>query len=93
MNKSQNEVSVELTPGQMNDDFQIILIVNNERMGCGRLKGGKIKLYQAEIDDPQLVTDYVTTLIEEAIEGGKRELLLGHWGATRTITWAITDTK
>lgn len=87
MNKSQTE----LTPSAVEVPIKIILIINNQRMGCGRLMDGKIKLYQAEIEDPQLVTDYVTTLIEEAIAAGKRELNLGHWGETRKITWSITS--
>lgn len=87
MNKTQTEV----TPSEVEDPIKIILIINNQRMGCGRLMDGKIKLYQAEIEDPQLVTDYVMTLIEEAIEAGNRELNLGHWGEVRKITWFITS--
>lgn len=70
--------------------FKVILIINGIRFGTGMYSEGQVYRYVAEIEDPQLVTDYVMTLIGESIARDETGILLGHYGETRKISWNLT---
>lgn len=68
----------------------IELYVDGVLMGAGRLTDGRIHRYVAQVEDAQLVTDYVMDLIERSIILREKQLRFGHAGAIKTITWKIS---
>ena len=69
---------------------KIELYVDGVLMGAGRLTDGGIHRYVAQVEDAQLVTDYVMDLIERSIALREIQLRFGHAGAIKTITWKIS---
>lgn len=72
---------------------KISLYIDGKLMGTGQITNGRIHRYEAQVQDAQLVTDYVLDLIEKSISFNQKQLRLGHSGATRTITWRIFENQ